>query len=134
MTNRKTPGLERNLSNSMSKWTHRVEKATESEVLCSHCGWVARTDKGGRPMCSVARRERRGSKGGSTRHKRFIGDVCEMCGAVERLVVDHDHACCSGKHGCDECMRGTLCHSCNIELGYIERARKRGTLDGLLAW
>jgi hypothetical protein len=29
--------------------------------------------------------------------------------------VDHDHACCQKKNrSCGKCIRGLLCHTCNI--------------------
>ena len=51
--------------------------------------------------------------------------VCAICGKPEsatmrgktiRLAVDHDHACCPGKHSCGKCIRGLLCRHCNYTL------------------
>jgi hypothetical protein len=51
--------------------------------------------------------------------------ACGMCHEVfedgQLIHVDHDHACCQRKNrSCGKCIRGLLCHVCNIALGYIE--------------
>lgn len=35
------------------------------------------------------------------------------------LVVDHDHACCSGGYSCGKCVRGGICSRCNKVLTSI---------------
>lgn len=44
---------------------------------------------------------------------------CAICGThhAVRWVVDHDHSCCPGTTTCGRCIRGVLCHQCNIILG-----------------
>ena len=46
--------------------------------------------------------------------------VCAVCKLEKRLVVDHDHACCSEKPTCGNCTRGLLCFKCNTYLHYLE--------------
>ncbi len=49
---------------------------------------------------------------------------------MQRLSIDHDHACCPGSHSCGNCVRGVLCVSCNFVLGRIDA----GQLDSYLEY
>jgi hypothetical protein len=55
--------------------------------------------------------------------------LCAICGhlshhhgTIQRLQVDHDHACCNTKTmSCGKCLRGLLCADCNMNLSYLEK-------------
>ena len=60
--------------------------------------------------------------------------VCSTpgCGRSDKLVIDHDHACCASVRGergrkvsCGNCVRGVLCNGCNTALGMLGEDRDR---------
>lgn len=46
---------------------------------------------------------------------------CAICGSpfddVTAPHIDHDHTCCPQNSACPMCIRGLLCHHCNMGLG-----------------
>ena len=46
--------------------------------------------------------------------------LCWVCQESPGTVVDHDHKCCSGTFSCGKCVRGILCHQCNVGLGMFQ--------------
>lgn len=56
---------------------------------------------------------------------RAQGYACAMCRQPlgddpKKIFADHDHACCPGTRSCGGCLRGLLCLTCNIAVGYVE--------------
>lgn len=54
-----------------------------------------------------------------------VQDGCAICHAQwkpgsKMFAVDHDHSCCQGQVTCGKCVRGLLCHTCNIKVGQLE--------------
>lgn len=71
------------------------------------------------------------------------GGTCAICGLTPwttskygtpgRLAVDHDHSCCEGSNSCGRCIRGLLCHACNMGIGTLrdDPARLRSAITYL---
>ena len=61
------------------------------------------------------------------------------CLSPDNLHLDHSHACCpdgkfgtSHKKSCGSCVRGWLCRSCNLALGYLQENPRK--IRGLLMY
>ena len=59
---------------------------------------------------------------------------CKLCSfESDNLVLDHDHKCCApfdilrgggkGRSSCGKCIRGLLCHNCNLIVGNYEKCK-----------
>jgi dATP/dGTP diphosphohydrolase/recombination endonuclease VII len=64
------------------------------------------------------------------------GGVCAICrqppGDDVELSVDHDQRCCPAGKSCGKCVRGLLCHGCNMRLGQLESGLVTRSIDYLL--
>jgi len=45
---------------------------------------------------------------------------CYVCLIREAEVIDHSHSCCTGTFSCGKCVRGILCHACNLAIGHLD--------------
>jgi hypothetical protein len=54
-------------------------------------------------------------------------DGCELCGekSERSYHVDHDHNCCKDQKTCGKCIRGIICHKCNIAVDKMEQGLMR---------
>lgn len=52
-------------------------------------------------------------------YEAYLVQPCGICGKPSKHL-DHDHACCPSRSGCRNCIRGGLCHRCNLGVGYLE--------------
>ena len=50
---------------------------------------------------------------------KMMANGCEVCGSYTKLVIDHDHSCCSSIPTCGRCVRGVLCWNCNVAEGHL---------------
>lgn len=60
------------------------------------------------------------------------GGKCAICGEqdpsrdkTDGWAVDHDHTCCEVGRSCGKCIRGILCHNCNIGIGNLGDSAER---------
>lgn len=111
----------------MGRWVHRLSEVDPSArtAICAECGpvRVVRSGESGHGFrCGRAfQAQRKGRKrnhgrsghGLTQREAREYkeGKACEICGARDRLVVDHCH-----KTGV---IRGVLCSNCNTAIGML---------------
>lgn len=58
---------------------------------------------------------------------------CAICHRTDaELQLDHDHRHCPGRIGCRHCVRGAVCHDCNMAIHYV--ADNPGRADELAAY
>jgi len=59
--------------------------------------------------------------------------VCAACGSADRLTVHHDHSCCDKGFGCERCVQGFLCSSCNVAEGMLKTPERALALYRFMA-
>jgi hypothetical protein len=113
----------------------QLRKRTVRLLNCGHCGKEFAPARFTSVACSkvckdrmrkqVPTTETRASRYGitSTALEAHLEKGCYApgCEDKETLVIDHDHACCSGRRSCGKCVRGALCNRHNLYLGFIEK-------------
>lgn len=106
-----------------------------AQVRTCQCGSTD-VPKVGKPVCKPCCKEQRDRT--AYNRKRRLGlygltagefddllttqrGCCAICATEEPgprgWHIDHDHACCPGIGSCGACVRGLLCHRCNLMLG-----------------
>lgn len=97
------------------------------------------TQRGGIEVTRSYQRRRRYGISASAWRSLFDaqGGRCAICREepTATLHTDHGHECCGAKRGCSRCIRGLVCNACNITIGQVENAMRRGwcTPTGTLA-
>lgn len=119
---------------------HRQANLDRKQVarFCRTCGIVAL--EGRRQVCDGCKKDPR-VRQRAGQHRRALraynltveqydamlaeqGGRCAICRSSDpgpkSWHVDHDHDCCPAGGSCGKCVRGLLCHSCNLLLGHAE--------------
>jgi hypothetical protein len=62
--------------------------------------------------------------------------LCDITGRTAKdkdaANIDHDHSCCPQGRSCGECVRGLLCLSCNMAIGYLKESAE--TIERALSY
>lgn len=139
-TYEKTTGRLRMYCNGRCKMNAGAAKAAErnkNQQRVCECGSTD-VPKAGKPVCRICRKDDRDrAEYNRTKRLRMYGltsvqfdeilalqrGKCAICETDtpggHGWMIDHDHACCRGLGSCGACVRGILCHSCNIALGNL---------------
>ncbi|MEX5258012.1 endonuclease domain-containing protein [Kocuria arenosa] len=125
--------------------SHAPVMKTLPSSTCTWCGeWKPESEFGGRAInpdglerqCKVCLKDRSRRARMRSRLKRYnltaerwaqmVEDCHGQCPACHRtmsekdMAIDHDHSCCPGRNiSCGQCVRGIICHRCNLRIGYF---------------
>lgn len=119
------------------------EAAHPDEHYCADCAdWMpkqlfASTGKDGRYMTVRCRPCRTAHNHGVTvkwilAKQGSTQPECACCGSEDFLKIDHDHSCCPTSQGCEQCVRGYLCHECNTAEGLLRTPDRAILLAGYM--
>lgn len=114
----------------------RLEREATRVRRCRVCRTSENVTRVGKPICKGCRKEDRNNTETNRRRRLNMYGLtsaqfdemvalqrgqCAICATddpgTRGWQIDHDHACCPGIGSCGACVRGLLCHHCNVLLG-----------------